>query len=139
MLPIYKCADYNTYLGADRSRDCQGPYSEGMTEVNQDPTDTLQQNLGVPVPGAVELCNTHRVWTQAVQELFLELGWVWLGARAHPTASGTGRGWSAGKSSGRFPAPNSTLAVGAEEGFLLLQHCSHRCLLKNKPQRRKAH
>lgn len=136
VVPIYKC-DYNLHLGADKSKDCKGLYSESMTGANQDSTDTLQQNLCVAVPEAVEPCSTHHAWKQAVQEFFLGLGWVSLGAWVRPTALGTGRGWNAGKSSGRFQALCLTLAVGAEEGFLLLQHCSHRCLLKNKPQKRK--
>lgn len=91
------------------------------------------------VPETVELCNTHHVWKQEGQGLSLGLGWVSLAAWVHLTALGTGRGWNAGKSSGRCPALSPTLAAGAEEGFLLLQHCSRRCLLKNKPHRRKAH
>lgn len=90
-------------------------------------------------PQTVELCNTHHVWKQEGQGFLLGLGWVSLAAWVHLTALGTGRGWNAGRSSGRCPAPSLTLAAGAEEGFLLLQHCSRRCLLKNKPQRRKAH
>jgi len=41
------------------------------------------------------------------------------------------------KSLERFQDQSLKLAVDAEEGFLLLQHCSHQCLLSNKPHPKK--
>lgn len=43
------------------------------------------------------------------------------------------------RSLGRFQGQSLRLAVGAEEGFLLLQHYSHQCHLDNHdPEKKKA-
>lgn len=98
----------------------------------------------IPLPGhtvteEVKQCNTHCVWKWVVLEFLQVLGSVSLGALVHLTAQGTDRDWNAVKSLGRFQDQSLTLAGDAGEGFLLLQHYSHRCHLDNNhPKKEKA-
>lgn len=109
-------------MAAVEEQDVQGePRGEGVGDASAPGSGEA--------PSAAHRAAIRHVWKQEGQGLSLGLGWVSLAAWVHPTALGTGRGWNAGKSSGRCPAPSPTLAAGAEEGFLLLQHCSRRCLL----------